>query len=160
MQEVQTAGCQIQLALVKVKQLPTNELQGHGIHREVTASEVIPQAAETDDWIFRRYWIGLLAGRRHVQKPGTTTLSRQIQLQLKGAKGAVLLNAQGDRATELALQRIWETLNQISRAPLNHEIQIGQTTPGVFVVAMQQQIPHDPANKGATRTCGRLGQGL
>ena len=70
------------------------------------------------------------------------------------------MNAQGDRATELALQRLWETLNQISRAPLNDEIQIRQSTPGVFVVAMQQQIPHDPTNESAPLIRSRLSQGL
>jgi hypothetical protein len=37
-QQVQATGSQIKLALVEVEQLPTLELQGHGIHREITAS--------------------------------------------------------------------------------------------------------------------------
>ena len=35
-----------------------------------------------------------------------------------------------------------QPLHQVGGAALHHQIEIGQTAPGVLVVAVQQQIPH------------------
>ena len=72
----------------------------------------------------------------------------------------MLLKAEGDRETKPALQRMGETLNQISRAPLNDDIQIGQAAPGIFVVAVQEEITNHTTDKSAALASGCLNQRL
>jgi hypothetical protein len=121
-QQAQAPMGQILLAVVGVEEVDTAsvgiEHQRDGVHREISAGQIVIQPPRAHPGILRRDGIRLPPGGGHIQQPDLPV--RQRQLQLHRAEAAVLTPG----AAAAGWQGGRQALHQLDRPPFEDQIQI------------------------------------
>ena len=126
MQKAQLACCQILLAMVKIDQFTSHQIEGHGVDREISASEIGLEGACSHHGVLSWGGVVLLSRRGQIQRYA-------IKLKRDSAKRSVLLHC---------CEAIWATTSsQLSgeRCCISfyHPIQISKTAPSTAKALMQ-----------------------
>ena len=125
--------------MVEIDQLIAQQIEGHGINREIAAPKVSLEGPRLHHGIHRKGGVMLLSRRRQIK-------GNSIQLKRHRAESPMLLNIGDAFRTDLANQ----FRDKRSGISLHYPIQIGYTRPGSTTALMQQLIAHDATDQRQT----------
>ena len=129
----------------------TGQHHGDGIDAEIASRQIRFQGRGRHHRFTGSDGVVLSAGGGDIQEQ---LRALQAQLQLHRAVGAV-----GAHRVQLHTRHQAQTLNEPLRRPFHHQIEIQQTTPGIAVLAVQQQIAHGTTHQSDAVGASRLGEG-
>ena len=125
--------------MVEIDQLTGHQIEGHGIDREIPASEVSLKGAGSHDGILGWSGVVLLSRCGQIKR-------NPIQLKCHRSESTMLLNTADAFRAHLSDQ----FRHQGSGITLDHPVQIRDTRPSATATLMQQLITNHAADQGQT----------
>ena len=131
MEKHQQPGIQIGLAAMGIHQVTGEQIQSHGVDREIPPHQIRLQGSGRHDRVHAGLWIGLRPCRGQIQ-------GFSVETKRHGAE-TVVFDAVADP--------LWSSPSQQGgcqhgRVTLHHQVQVSEARPGPPMALMQESIAH------------------